>query len=236
MLTKSIWGNPPDRLYNLIKRAKKDFGYDFTACIVGCSDGKFLMPFARKHIKITGYDIDKIALYGGVKEFPIIDKKLKYEYSKDFISKKYKLEEKRVYGIVERLKIENLEEYANIEFRDFYRNVPKKKFDVVFTSCSLHYSVNSDFTLENKTKKLQEIVNVHGYLYMDYMMAIDEYDYSNYPDYKFYRKNEILNYFDESWEIISFKENHNPTFEGAHVDCTRDHFHRFGYLLARRIS
>ena len=74
------------------------------------------------------------------------------------------------------------------------------------------------------------------YLYIDYMMAIDEEDYKAYPANKFYRKNEIKKYFDNTWEIISCRENNFPTFEGAHVDCTRDHFHRFGYLLARRIK
>lgn len=236
MKTKSIWGTPPKRLYNLIKIAEQDFGKDFTACIVGCSDGKFLMPFARKQIKVVGYDIDDVALYGGIKDFPIVDQKVKYEYTKNFVSRKYELEEKRVYGITERLEKEKLNKYASIEKRDFYKNVPNAKYDVVFTSCSLHYSVNSDFTLEAKTKKLQSIVSKNGYLYMDYMMAIDEGDYELYPSYKFYRKNEILNYFDKNWEIISFKENHSPTFEGAHVDCTRDHFHRFGYLLARRLK
>ena len=236
MKTKSIWGTPPKRLYNLIKIAEQDFGKNFTACIVGCSDGKFLMPFVRKQIKVVGYDIDDIALYGGIKSFPIVDKKEKFKYSKNFVSKKYEIEEKRVYGIIERLQKEKLNKYANIEKRDFYRNVPNAKYDVVFTSCSLHYSVNSDFTLEDKTKKLQSIVAKNGYLYMDYMMAIEENDYENYPDYKFYRKNEILKYFDSDWEIISFRENHNPTFEGAHVDCIVDHFHRFGYLLARRIK
>ena len=42
-------------------------------------------------------------------------------------------------------------------------------------------------------------------------------------------------YFDNTWEIISCRENNFPTFEGAHVDGTRDHFHRFGYILARKI-
>ena len=80
MKTKSIWGNPPTRLYKLINIAKKDWENNFSACIVGCSDGKFLMPFAREHIKVTGYDIDDIALYGGVKEFPIIKEKIKKKF------------------------------------------------------------------------------------------------------------------------------------------------------------
>jgi hypothetical protein len=132
--------------------------------------------------------------------------------------------------------MEEISNYAHIEKRDFYRDVPNKKFNIVFTSCSLHYSANKDFTLEDKTKKLQSIVKKDGLLYMDYMMAIDENDYETYPKEKFFRKGEILNYFDDKWEIISVRENDKPSFEGAHVDCVRDHFHRFGYLLARRVK
>lgn len=237
MKTKSIWGNPPTRLYKLLNLAKNDWGKNFTACIVGCSDGKFLMPFAREKIKITGYDIDDIALYGGYKDFPIIKEKEKHKYSDNFKSKDFELERKRVLGITERLSIEKLEEFATIEKRDFYRTISTEKFNVVFTSCSLHYSANKDFTLEEKTKKLQEIVLPKGYLYIDYMMAIDENDYENYPSNKFYRKDEMKKYFNtDEWEILSYRENNNPSFEGAHVDCVRDHFHRFGYILARRIK
>jgi len=236
MKTKSIWGNPPTRLYKLIKIAKQNWGKEFTACIVGCSDGKFLMPFAREGIKVTGYDIDDIALYGGIKAFPIIKEKIKYPYSPDFESKTFELENKKVLSVVDRLKIENIDNNAYIEKRDFYKDLPKEKFNVVFTSCSLHYSVNKEFTLEDKTKKLQSIVMPNGYLYIDYMMAIDENDYNTYPSEKFYRKKEILNYFDDSWEIISYRENNNPSFEGAHVDCVKDHFHRFGYILAKKVK
>lgn len=234
MKTKSIWGNPPTRLYKLINLAKKEWDKDFTACIVGCSDGKFLMPFAREHIKVTGYDIDEVALYGGYKEFPIIKEKIKYPYSPNFVSKTFDLETKKVLGVTERIKIENLTDFARVEKRDFYRITPDEKFNLVFTSCSLHYSANQDFTLEEKTKKLQKIVLPNGYLYIDYMMAIDENDYEKYSPLKFYRKKEILNYFDDSWEILSFKENNIPSFEAAHVDCVVDHFHRFGYILAKR--
>lgn len=188
MKTKSIWGNPPTRLYKLLNLSKQTWGKNFTVCIVGCSDGKFLMPFARDGIKVTGYDIDDIALYGGYKEFPIVKEKIKYQYVPNFESKEFELETKKVLGIIERLQIEKIENYADIEKRDFYRMVPDKKFNVVFTSCSLHYSANQDFTLEEKTKKLQEIVLPKGYLYIDYMMAIDENDYLTYPASKFYRK------------------------------------------------
>lgn len=235
MRTKSIWGNPPTRLYKLIELADKNLKDNFSACIVGCSDGKFLMPFARKKINVTGYDIDDIALYGGVKTFPIVLEKVKYEYSKNFKSKEYELEDKKVLGVTERIKIEGIDKYVKIEKRDFYKNPPTEKFDVVFTSCSLHYTVNKNFSLEDKTKKLQQIVSLNGYLYIDYMMAIDEKDYENYPKEKFYRKGEIKKYFDDNWEIVSYRENNKPSFEGAHVDCVKDHFHKFGYILAKKV-
>ena len=47
MKTKSIWGNPPKRLYKLMKIAEKSFGIRYTACIVGCSDGKWRSMIAR---------------------------------------------------------------------------------------------------------------------------------------------------------------------------------------------
>lgn len=236
MKTKSIWGNPPKRLYKLINIGLKNWNKNFEACIVGCSDGKFLLPFARAGIKVTGYDIDDVALFGGIKDFPIIEKKEKYKYSTDFISKDYKLIKKHVLGITKRLEMEKISQYAFIEKRDFYKNVCDKKFDIVFTSCSLHYTVNKDFSLKDKTDKLKSIVEVGGLLYIDYMMAIDENNYELYPKEKFYRKGEILNYFDDNWQILYHRENNNPTFEGAHVDCPRDHFHRFGYILVRRIK
>ena len=232
--TKSIWGNPPKRLYNLINLAENNMGKNFNACIVGCSDGKFLFPFARKGIHVTGYEVDDTALYGGYKDFPIIKDKERFSYSEDFVSKQYDVENKYVYGIIERIQKEELANYVNIEKRDFYKNVPKTKFDIVFTSCSLHYSLNKEFTLKDKMKKLQSIVSDGGYLYVDYMMAIDENNLEKYPINKYFRKGEMKKYFDDSWKIISIIEKNEPTFERAHVERTIDHFHKFGYILAQK--
>lgn len=236
MKTKSIWGNPPKRLYNLIKLADENLQSNYTSCIVGCSDGKFLLPFARKNHYVTGYDIDKIALEGGEKLFPLRGNEKTYTYSKNFISKNFNLELRKVVGIKERLKIEKLEKLAQIEYLDFYKITPNKKFNFVFTSCSIHYSANQQFTLKQKIEKLQGVVAVKGYLYIDYMMAIDENDNEKWSQLKFFKKGEILNYFGTSWKIIFIKENNNPSFEKAHVDCIKDHFHRFGYILSRRIK
>ena len=236
MKTKSIWGQPPTRIYKLMNLAEKEFGKDYTVCIVGCSDGKFLMPFARNKIKVTGYDIDKIDLYGGVKEFPIRPGNPKFKYSPDFVSPKYELQPIDVLGVVKRVELEGLTKYAKIEERNFYKNPPKEKFDVVFTSCSLHYTINNVFTLQEKIDLLKGIVKKNGLLYIDYMMAIDENDFEKYPNYKFFRNGEALKFLGKDWEILSYYEQKNPVFEAGHVVTTEDHFHRFGYLLAKRIK
>ena len=154
MKTKSIWGPPPTRLYNLIRLAEQEFPNGFSACIVGCSDGKFVFPFARKGYHVTGYEIDKSALYGGLKKFPVRESK----------NGEITIQERNVQSIHDRIRKENLIKLINIEERDFYKNVPNKEFEVVFTSCSLHYTINSSITLEEKTKKLQTIVAANGYL------------------------------------------------------------------------
>ena len=236
MKTKSIWGNPPKRLYKLIKIVEENKKGKFEACIVGCSDGKFLLPFARKGYHVTGYDIDEIALYGGVKTFPIIKNKTKYKYTPNFKSEKFELEDRMILGLSNRIEKENLEQYVDIELRDFYKNVPNKEFDVVFTSCSLHYTNNKDYSLKEKILKLQKIVKENGFLYIDYMMAIDEQDFETYPSEKFFRKGEIIDYFDKNWKIISHIENNYASFERAHVDCVKNHFHRFGYIFVKKLN
>lgn len=236
MKTKSIWGYPPKRIYKLLHMVEQMPIKNKKICIVGCSDGKFLMPFARKKIFSTGYDIDETALFGGCKDFPIKKYNKKFKYDENFKSKQFPLETRKILGIKGRLKIENLEKYADIKLLDFYKNTPAEKFNLVFTSCSLHYSKNAYYTLKEKVEKLKSIVEIGSYLYIDYMMAIDENNYIKYPANKFFRKKEILNYFNDDFEIISLKENDIISFEGAHVDCVVDHFHKFGYVLARRIK
>lgn len=215
MKTKSIWGKTPTRLYKLIKLADETIqNKDWNACIVGCSDGKFLIPFARAHHKVVGYDIDTIDLYGGEKDFPIYEKrKIKPKYSKDFTSPNYPLERRKVRGLDERIRIEQLENYAEIEERNFYENPPKRKFDVVFTSCSLHYTINNKFSLQEQIDKLKNMVNKGGILYIDYMMALEEDDYESYPNYKFFRNGEAAKYLGEGWKIISYYEQKQPVFE-----------------------
>ena len=68
------------------------------------------------------------------------------------------------------------------------------------------------------------------------MMALEEDDYEKYPNYKFFRNGEALKYLGNNFEIISYYEQKKPVFEAGHVVTTEDHFHRFGFLMAKRLK
>ena len=235
MKTKSIWGRPPTRLYNLIKLAENTFDGNFTACVVGCSDGKFLFPFARKGHHVTGYEVDKSALYGATKEFPIFKHTKPIPYSGKQSLEPFPTKQMSYIGCLEKIKLERVESLVNVEELDFYANPPKENFDVVFTSCSYQYSLNARKTLQEKTRVIQDIVKDGGFLYVDYMMAIDEQDFVAYPAVKYFRKGQMMEFFEpEQWNVISIRENNKPSFEYARTEHPYHHYHRFGYILAQK--
>ena len=235
MKTKSIWGKPPTRLYNLIQLAEHEFPNGFSTCIVGCSDGKFVFPFARKGNSVTGYEVDKSALYGAEKEFPVFTKNGHIPYNGRTTLEPFPTEKRTYKGCIEKVNIEQLSDLVKIEERNFYTCPPNEKFDVVFTSCSYQYSLNAGKTLEEKTNIIQDIVSDGGLLYIDYMLAIDETDYTLYPVNKYLRKGQMIQFFDsEHWGVLHIRENDAPSFEYAHTEHPYHHYHRFGYILAKK--
>jgi len=60
----SIWGKPNRSFYRFLAMIET-VGLPKTLCVLGCSDGKFVIPAARKGFSVLALDIDTIALYGG---------------------------------------------------------------------------------------------------------------------------------------------------------------------------
>ncbi len=233
MKTKSCWGNPPSRLYHFINRLPQHI---HDVCIVGCSDGKFVFPFLRKGYRVTAIDIDKTALYGGMKQRPIERKKIEVlKYVSSNTKPQYDqlpTEAVQIDGLWKRCKKEHLTSNLNIIETDFYRDPPNKSFDVLFTSCSLQYKTNRSIPLEYIMNTLKNHVEIGGFLYMDYMMPLE--DTHNWKSDHFFRSDQIKQFFSNGWEILYNREMHRPIFEAAHIDRPEDHFHRFGYILARK--
>lgn len=240
MKTKSAWGNPPTRLYKFRDIINSKFGNNASVCIIGASDGKFVMPFLRSGMQVVAYDLDDSAINGGMKEFPIErDDIVAAEYTpnpdRNPIYVRVPSEEREILGLKKRVEIEKLTANLSIVIDNFYKNPPKKTFDAVFTSCSIPYPCNFDMSISHIINVIQKSVTPGGYVYMDYMMPLE--DCHTWRPKHYLRRGEIKKYFDNTeWKLISLYEMKKPVFEAAHVDRPEDHFHRFGYILAEHLK
>lgn len=240
MRTKSAWGTPPTRLYKFRNIINTKFGNDASVCIIGASDGKFVMPFLRCGMKVVAYDLDDIAINGGMKEFPIereeiIETEYIHNPDRNPIYVKVPSEEREILGLKRRVELEKLTDNLSVVMDNFYKNPPTKTFDAVFTSCSIPYPCNFDMPISHIIDVIQKSVAPGGYVYMDYMMPLE--DCHTWRPEHYLRRGEMEKFFDsEEWRIICLHEMKNPIFEAAHVDRPEDHFHRFGYILAERLT
>lgn len=213
MRTSSLWGPPPSRYYRFIRRVESDFpSQPLRVAILGCSDGKFVLPAARRGHHVLAIDIDEVALFGGLKVGPAGDV--------------------RMLGLRERLVVEDLSHLVTLVHEDFIEYRPTRGFHAVFTSGAVQYSRNLKYRFEEIVKRLKSFVIHQGYIYVDYMLPMNEEQKgrSNFP-----LKATWSSLFDvKGWQVI-----HNrvlpPMFESAHVDNPVDHYHHWGHLLAQKI-
>lgn len=211
MKTSSLWGTPPSRFYNYLKRVENYFGDSpLQISILGCSDGKFVLPCARRGHKVFAIDVDGEAINGGEKVGP----------------------DGPVYmiGLANRLKKEGLEDRVNWVHGDFITHPPIESH-ATFTSGAIQYAFNMEHDMACIMRKLQDFSMSKGFVYMDYMLPIEDRHKGrpNYPS-----PLEMEGFFDESeWSII-YNRVLPPIFERAHVDNPVDHYHHWGHLLAQK--
>ena len=60
-------------------------------------------------------------------------------------------------------------------------------------------------------------------------------DYINYPKNQYFRKFEMQNYFDDSWEIVFAMESNLLTKDTAHPFNEKEHSHLVGHIFARKL-
>lgn len=236
--TKSIWGSPPSRIYKFLSFCILNIGMSAKICVIGCSDGKFVFPFLRRGFNVTGFEIDKTAIYGGNKIGPMPNIEVpSISYVPHSQKQIFDIVQSQVYsipGILKRAQIEELYKNLTIIEEDFYHTHRHYTFDVVITSCSMQYKQNRDLTLSQALERITSVVSPKGYLYMDYMLPLEDRHIWKSP--LFPRSGEIKAYFSSGWSLIHNREMKYPKFEKPHIDRLAPHFHRFGYLLARRIE
>jgi len=239
MKTKSIWGYPPRSYTDLLDRLSHAFGSRWIACVVGASDGKFVLPLTRRGIHVTCYDVDKTALFGGIKTVPTTRfTEPQQDYEPSPVARAWPSvpsQQVQIQGLVGRLELEGLSQWAEIRCTDYFRDSREDQFHLVFTSCSLQYKWNRDLDPMDMISRLMRSVCTGGFLAMDYMMPLEERHTWKPPQYL--RQGVIETMFDrKDWQVLFLHEPEYPVFEAAHVDRPNDHFHRIGQITVQRIQ
>jgi SAM-dependent methyltransferase len=191
---------------------EQQLGTPLKLAIVGCSDGKFVLPAARRGHAVFAIDTDETALFGGTKLGP----------------------EGRVEmpGLFSRLQVEGLSERVMLVHGDFVEHRPPTPCHAVLTSGAVQYSRNLIHTLDALVGALQAYVAPGGYLYIDYMLPMEAHqaERENFP-----AKERWTRFFDSpGWQLL-YNRVLPPVFERAHVDNPVDHYHHWGHLLAHRL-
>jgi hypothetical protein len=237
MITASVWGRVPSRFYRLIRQVEALTPRRLSVCVVGCSDGKFVLPLLRRGHVVAAYDIDAVALFGGSKVFPLPRRNIpkppyiSFEQAESFPV--LPSEMRKIAGLEERIRLERVTALASIYHQDFYHRPPGGLFDLVFTSCSIQYKNNQDLPVAAILHTLQAHVGQGGHLAIEYMLPLEDSHTWKAPH--FLRTGQMRAFFSPAdWSVVYCWEARRPQFEAAHVDRPQDHYHRFGYILARR--
>lgn len=209
----SVMKDPSRSTENLAYNLKK-----YSSVIVPDGlDGWNGMYFAFKGHDVTIYESNPIFIHGG--EINLKEKDYK------------------IHGLRKRMKAYKVEDIVHYEEKNFYENVPNKKYDLVYANRTLNRECNAHITIEDKLKSLISVVKEGGEVYLHYLMAIDEDDYENYPSNLYPRVGQVPKFFDnDDWEIILLRERFKVRPEKGHFGNPELHYHKYGYVYARRNS
>lgn len=213
MKTKSVWEGTKTFFPLFLDRLKTFSPQSRRICIVGASDGRFVLPFAETGWNVAAIEVDRTALYGGLVKFPGIG-------------------QQEISGLVRRLCLEGLKQQVEIINDNFLTcNLPSS-CSAIFTSCSWHYSRNHHHPVREFIERMRAVVARGGIFCAEYMMACE-------PQHEgkehYLKEGELRRYFANNWEVLD--EFYTVPFaEKAHVGNLVDHIHRIGFLLARRTT
>ncbi|MGI8426324.1 MAG: hypothetical protein ACR2M4_06940 [Actinomycetota bacterium] len=214
MRTQSLWGKPPSRFYRLLRRLDRALGAGWELVVLGCADGKFVVPAARKGVRVYAVDCDEVALFGGRKAQPCGTTVL-------------------MEGLRRRLEREELESLVEIRHADFVAQRAPRRFTAVLTSGAIQYSRNVRYSADEIMCRIIEYVAPAGYLYVDYMLPWEAkyHGRPNCPDEEWWRwwSRRLA-----GWKVL-YNRVLRPTRDPAHVEYPVDHYHRWGHLLMYRL-
>jgi hypothetical protein len=208
---KSFWGG----LYTSFSMIGQEAGEDLTgksACVLGASDGKFVIPLAMAGCQVTAVDVDPQMLYGGDVKRPS--------------------GAEHVAGLVSNLAEEGVTSACTIVETDYMTWAADGVFDIVITSGSWPYSRNFPYGLSGVVGRMQELTAASGYLFADYLLPNTDFERTIdlYPEVADLKKL----FPNDQWETIRNAE--IGIIGESHYGQEEWHYHRYGALLMRRRS
>lgn len=208
--TKSVW--QATKTFFPLFLDQLEAHHAHTVCVVGASDGKYVLPLARRGLHVIAIERDPLALDGGPITLPGPTPGT-------------------MAGLRARLAAEDLTNQVRIveaDILELAENVAA--VDAVWTSCSWHYSTNHRRPLADFVTAMQNLARTDTALFgAEYMMPVQPRHFSceHYPE-----PGELRRYF-TGWDILW--EAYTPAFvEGPHVEQLHPHVHRMGLLIASR--
>lgn len=215
MKTSSLWGKPQSRYYSYLNRIEPaEPGRPSSLAVVGCADGKYVLPAARQGFDVWAIDIDEIAINGGTKHDDSGATPMP--------------------GLRARLEQEGLADRVDVRCGDFMTERPDRLFDGVFTSGALQYSFNSVHRLARMVESMVSLARPGGYVYFDYMLPLEEKykGRENCPEREWW----TAHFADRPDVAVLHHRVLPPVMDKAHVEFPVDHYHQWGHLLVRRTT
>jgi SAM-dependent methyltransferase len=208
--TRSVWHDTRSffpLFVDVLARRHRD-----TVCVVGASDGKFVLPLARRGVRVVAVERDPLAVDGGPVTLPgPIPAHMP--------------------GLRQRLDTEGLGDLVDVVQADLFDTGWRAEpFDAVWTSCSWHYSVNHKRPLADFIGAMIDLCRPRGGLFgAEYMMPVEprHLGIEHYPE-----QGEVRRFF-RGWSI-DWETYTTPFLEEPHVELLAEHVHRMGLIIATR--
>lgn len=211
--TKSVWQNTKTFFPLFTDFLEKGGVNNLTICIVGASDGRFVIPLARKNYRVLAIENDPLLINGGVVGGP-------------------NHKEIRVLGLKKRIEIEQASSRVKIIESNFFDVDLPFLVDAIFTSSTWDCSINRDRPLKEYINKMQTLVKPAGLFCAEYMMPCEE---KQKDSEHFLDEGKINVFFNKNWRVI--EEFYTPVFKDEpHIGKIVPHNHRMGFFMAKKIK
>lgn len=207
----NLWYPPTKSIYSYLTHIEK-LGLPKTLAVLGCADGNYVIPAARRGFKVLAIDIDKIALYGG--QTCINGHQI------------------NIVGMRKKLIRLGLEKSVTIVDQSYLEYQPEMTYSGVITSESTHYEINtSKYSLIEMIDKIKSYVSVNGILLFEHLHLCPR----NSNPKRYFTLDSLNSLFkNPQWKIIS---NKNKIYsEEPNIRTNEFHQTILGRLYAVKIN